>query len=340
MRHEHIQVPQASAPFWESNLFVALLSGLVVWAFGFYCNRASMHRQRADLLLKVQRQLLRQFRDLMILREFYEQYRHLSNGVNQMRLMIHGFSEERILLSEISFALEYIESAADFEMIAEADSEYQCLVVSYRQWTESYLRLRSVGQVTAFDPKTGAAQKNLTAEDCIALRMHADYSAALIQTLDRAVDLNQKAFSVLASSAFSHRKKSRFSGVSRTKVITNAAERLPDEEAAAVRLSKLVVPKSMQFPCAVFAIQSALVVEARLGIKPLRSEIFYVDSARPSVEGAVAHVSFSDAIRVARALNLSHFYWLNGENLLLVDSWLYRASERLGAMSDLISRSS
>jgi hypothetical protein len=123
-------------------------------------------------------------------------------------------------------------------------------------------------------------------------------------------------------------------------VITNAAERLPDDEAVAVRVSKLMVPKSMQFPCAVFANQSASVMGGGLGIKPMRSEIFYADSARPSVEGAVAHVSFSDAVRVARALSLSHFYWLNGENVLLVDSWLYRASERLGAMPDLVSRSS
>lgn len=337
MRHEHIQVTQAPAPFWESSLFVALASGLVVWGFGVFYNRAVLHRQRADLLLKVQRQLLRQFRDLMTLREFYEPCRHLSSGVNQMKLMIHGFSEEKVMLSEISFALEYVKDATDFEILAEADSEYQCLVSGYRQWTESYLQLRSVGRVAVFDSKTGMAQKNLTQEDLISLRMHFDYSTALIQTLDRAVALNQKASASLVEMAFSHRRKSKFAGSSRTKVITNSAEMLSDEQASSLRLSGLHFSSPIEFPCAVFAARSVFGMVEGDTVKPIAATLSFLGNDVKVVASAVK-LPFSDAVRVSRASKLTHFYWLNGENILLVDAWLYRPSEHIGSIKDIVKR--
>lgn len=337
MRHEHIQASQSSTPFWESSLFVALASGLVVWGFGVLYNRAVLHRQRADLLLKVQRQLLRQFRDLMILREFYEPCRHLSSGVNQMKLMIHGFSEEKIMLSEISFALEYVQDAADFEILAEADSEYQCLVSGYRQWTESYLQLRSVGRVAVFDSKTGMAQKDLTQEDLISLRMHFDYSTALIQTLDRAVALNQKATASLVGMAFSHRKKFKYAGSSRTKVITNSAEMLSNEEASSLRLAGLHFSSPIEFPCAVFAARSIFGVAESAAVKPVAATLSFLGND-VKVLASAANLSFSDAVRVSRDLKLTHFYWLNGENVLLVDAWLYRPSEHIGSIKDIVRK--
>lgn len=328
----------AKASFWDSNVKAAVIGAVVAWAITFIYNRASLHRQRAEMLLKMQRQLIRQFRDLMVMREFYEPVRHANNAVNQMRMVIHGFCQEKISLSGADFILEYLKDPGRVDKIADADSEYQCLLSTYQQWTQSYLALGKIGLVRDFDFKTGRTIKDYEGNDAVALHMHADYSKALIQTLDRAVKLNMEAADVVNTAVDVHRKKLwyYFLRLPRTPSVRNVAQGLDEAEVSRLKAVRILVESGVETPYAVLVGNAREVAKSESKYDVIGAKVSLPHTDGLPVPAVAVRISFQDAARISRLAEVSHFYWIDAESALLVDAWFYMPSVRLDATSALI----
>ena len=341
MHHHELTYESAKASFWDSNVVAALAGAIFAWALTFIYSRASLHRQRAELLLTMQRQLIRQFRDLMVMREFYEPVRHANNAVNQMRMVIHGFCREKISLSGADFILGYLKDPARVDKIADADSEYQCLLSTYEQWTHSYQALGKIGLVRDLDFKTGRTTKDYTGNDALALHMHADYSKALIQTLDRAVKLNMEAADVVNAAVDVHRKKLwfYFLRLPRTPSVRNVAKGLDEAEVGGLKAVRILVESEVETPYAVLVGNAREIAksESRCGVTGVKVSLPHA-GALP-VPALAVRISFQDAARISRLAEVTHFYWVDAESVLLVDAWFYMPSTQLGATSVLVGTS-
>lgn len=338
MYHHELMQEAAKASFWDSNVTAAVIGAVIAWTLTFIYSRASLHRQRAELLLKMQRQLIRQFRDLMVMREFYEPVRHANNAVNQMRIVIHGFCQEKISLSGADFILEYLKDPERVDKIADADSEYQCLLSTYQQWTHSYQALGKIGLVRDFDFKTGKTIKDYEGNDAVALHMHADYSKALIQTLDRAVKLNMEAANVVNTAVDVHRKKLwyYFLRLPRTPSVRNVAKGLDEAEVSNLKAVHILVESVVEAPYAVLVGNAREIAksESRHGV--ISAKVSLPHTSGTPVPALAVRISFQDAARVSRLAEVSHFYWIDAECSLLVDAWFYMPSIRLGATSVIV----
>lgn len=333
---------QAQPAFWEGNAFAAVLGAIwgaiAAWLFIFLSGRASLHRQRAEHILKIQRQLQRQFRDMIVLRRAYDELRYLANGVNRMKATAYGFCEEKIVLGSYEFLLEYIVKAIDFELITDADAEYQSLMVAYREWHQSYHRISQIGSVEEFEFSTGRTVKNYTANEMIALKMHADNSSILILTLDRAIELNLKATDVLLAAAYAHRNKSRFNGTPRVKIFSNSVKPLPELVANEYLAKRFILASPMEMPFAILVGPAAVAFMTNSRAPHVKVEVEAFSSG--SFEAVAAKISHEEACKFSSDNEAVCFYWLNGENVVLFDPWLYRKPELLGPVVSLVFRCS
>ena len=329
---------QAQPAFWDGNAFAAVIGAIwgatAAWLLMLMYGRASLHRQRAELILKIQRQLQRQFRDMIVLRRAYSELQYLVNGVNRMKATAYGFCEERISLGTYEFLLDYIDMASDFELITDADAEYQSLLVAYREWHQSYHRISQIGSVEEFDFSTGCALKNYTANEMIALKMHADNSSILILTLDRAIELNLKATDVVQSAAHAHRNKSRFYGTPRVKIFSNSVKPLSDLVANDYKAKKFILSSSMEVPFAILVGPAALAIMTNVRIPHVKVEVAGLNSK--SFEAVAAKISHEEACKFSSDNLAVCFYWVNGESVVLFDPWLYRKPELLGTVGSLV----
>ena len=340
MYHARETLVQAQPTFWEGNVFAAIMGAIIgalaAWLFVFLSARAAVHRQRAEHILKMQRQLQRQFRDMIVLRRAYDELRYLANGVNRMKATSYAFCEERIVLGSYDFLLEYIDKASDFELITDADAEYQSLVVAYREWHQSYHRIGQIGSVEDVEFSTGRTVKNYTANDMIALKMHADNSAILIQTLDRAIELNLKATDVLLAAAYAHRNKSRFSGTPRVKISSNSAHPLSNVIANEHKPTRIVLSAIVEMPFAILIGPATAAYVSERSHPGVGAEVARLNAS--TLEAVAARISFEDACGISSKAGAVCFYWVNGENVVLFDPWLYRKPELMGSVSSLVFR--
>lgn len=341
MHHHEITYESVKVSFWDSNVMAALVGAFSAWALTFIYSRVSLHRRRAELLLKMQRQLIRQFRDLMVMREFYEPLRHANNAVNQMRMVIHGFCQEKISLSGADFILEYLKDPARVDKISDADSEYQCLLSTYQQWSLSYQALGKVGLVRDFDFKTGRTIKDYEGNDAIALHMHADYSKALIQTLDRAVRLNMEAADVVNTAVDVHRRNLwfYFLRLPHTPSVRNVIKGLDEAEVNGLKAMRIFVESEVGAPYAVLVGNAREIARSESKCDVIGAEILLPHTGTLPVPALAVRIGFQDAARISRLAEVSHFYWVDAESALLVDAWFYMPSIRLGATSVLVGTS-
>lgn len=330
----------AQSTLWEGNTFAtivgAIIGALAAWLFVFLSARADVYRERAELILRMQRQLQRQFRDMIVLRRAYDHLRYLANGINRMKATLHVFCEEKIPLGGSDFLLDYIDKVTDFELITDSDSEYQALVIAYREWHQSYHKISQIGNIEEFDFSTGRTVKKYMANDFVVLKMHADYSYALLQTLDRAVDLNIKAADVLLKAAHVHRNKSRFSETPRVKVLSNSVKYLSDIVSNEYKATRFVLSADMEMPFAILIGPAVAICLAENRYSHVNVE---VDLPNSQDIGAIAvRISHEIASLISSSSNAVCFYWVNGENVVLFDSWLYRKPELLGTVSSMVLR--
>jgi hypothetical protein len=275
---------------------------------------------------------------MIVLRRAYDELRYLVNGVNRMKATAFGFCEEKIALGSYEFLLEYIVVAIDFELIADSDAEYQSLMVAYREWHQSYHRISQIGSVEEFEFSTGRTVKNYTANEMIALKMHADNSSILILTLDRAIELNLKAADVLLAAAHAHRNKSHFYGTPRVKIFSNFAKPLSDLVANEYLAKKFILSSPMEMPFAILVGPAAVAFSTDGRLPQVKVEVTGLNSK--SFEAVAAKISHEEACKFSSDKLAVCFYWVNGESVVLFDPWLYRKPELLGPVVSLVFRCS
>lgn len=337
LRFEYMQTSLLGL-FLDSKLFSAIVGGSFVSIISFFSSKRKLHRSQAETLLTLKRQLLRQFRDLMTLREFYEPQRHAEGYAFKMKMVIMGFCDERIKLASTDFMIRYVKSPMVLDTILEADLEYQCVLSTYRKWMESHLNLAERGKVTRFDQDTGKAFKEFQNNDVIMLKVHLDYSAALIQTLDRAIELNIKASEVVDSTVESHRKICflRFILPPRTPNIVNSAKGLSKSSA------KDLVPKSIEIAADVkspFAVVVGPVWNSEEYMSTVtKARVCYAHSPNQDISGSAIRISFQEASLLSRNLNHKHFYWVDEGKVILADAWHYIPSVEVGSEKMLVRR--
>jgi hypothetical protein len=249
-----------------------------------------------------------------------------------MKVIIHGFCEERIPLGSTDFILEYLESAQKVDSIADADAEYQCLLSTYRSWMESYEKIANSGEVKNFDSGTGKAQKMFSNNELITLQMHGDYSRALIQTLDRAIKLNIEASEVLESAVNVHRNRwiSCYFPLPRTPSVTNSVKGLKEADARFLVPSEISLSEKVEFPYAVIVCSASKALELSTSLSckcsVIDAWVSYTTAPEKPILASASHVSFQDAANITRSSGSTHFFWVEKDRVVLADAWFYLPS--------------